>query len=120
MEKHIARLNIEHFRKKFAKETDEGKRLTLLRLLAEWCSRNRRQRRWHGRYAHRRCGFPESTRCRGAYRTRPYRRGALPRNCWDLQPEFSRDHIEIIYPFQSAEERERFICALRTAGLPLD
>ena len=37
-----------------------------------------------------------------------------------LQPEFSRDYIETTYPFQSAEERERFIGALRAAGLPLD
>ena len=37
-----------------------------------------------------------------------------------LQPEFNRDYIETTYPFQSAEERERFIRALRSAGLPLD
>jgi adenylate cyclase len=37
-----------------------------------------------------------------------------------LQPEFSRDYIEKTYPCQSAEERERFIGALRAAGLPLD
>ena len=38
----------------------------------------------------------------------------------ELQPEFNRDYIETTYPFQSAEERERFIGALRAAGLPLD
>jgi adenylate cyclase len=38
----------------------------------------------------------------------------------ELQPEFNRDYIETTYPFQSAEERERFIGALRSAGLPLD
>jgi len=38
----------------------------------------------------------------------------------ELQPEFSREYIETTYPFQSAEERERFIGALRSAGLPLD
>jgi hypothetical protein len=31
----VARLNIEHFRKLLAEETDEAKRRTLLRLLAE-------------------------------------------------------------------------------------
>ena len=35
MDKTIARLNIEHFRKRFAAETDETTRVTLLRLLAE-------------------------------------------------------------------------------------
>ena len=31
----VARLNIEHFRKQLAEETDEGKRQTLRRLLSE-------------------------------------------------------------------------------------
>lgn len=35
MDKAIARLNIEHYRKLLATETDEGKRETLQRLLAE-------------------------------------------------------------------------------------
>jgi hypothetical protein len=35
MDKAIARLNIEHFRKRLATETDETTRQTLLRLLAE-------------------------------------------------------------------------------------
>jgi hypothetical protein len=35
MDKTIARLNIEHFRKRLAAETDEITRQTLLRLLAE-------------------------------------------------------------------------------------
>ncbi len=35
MDKKIARLNIEHFRKRLAVETDETKRQMLLRLLAE-------------------------------------------------------------------------------------
>ncbi len=35
MPKTIARLNIEHFRKLLAKEVDEAKRQTLVRLLAE-------------------------------------------------------------------------------------
>lgn len=35
MDKTIARLNIEHFRKRLAAETDETRRQTLLRLLAE-------------------------------------------------------------------------------------
>jgi len=35
MDKTIARLNIEHFRKKLATEQDERKRLTILRLLVE-------------------------------------------------------------------------------------
>ena len=35
MNKTIARLNIEHFRKRLAMETDETTRQTLLRLLAE-------------------------------------------------------------------------------------
>jgi hypothetical protein len=35
MDKTIARLNIEHFRKRLAGETDETTRQTLLRLLAE-------------------------------------------------------------------------------------
>ncbi len=35
MDKYIARLNIEHFRKLLAKETDEAKRQMLLCLLAE-------------------------------------------------------------------------------------
>jgi hypothetical protein len=35
MDKAIARLNIEHFRKRLSAETDETKRQTLLRLLAE-------------------------------------------------------------------------------------
>lgn len=35
MDKDIARLNIEHFRKLLERETDEAKRSMLLRLLAE-------------------------------------------------------------------------------------
>ena len=35
MDKTIARLNIEHYRRKLATEQDEAKRLTLLRLLAK-------------------------------------------------------------------------------------
>ena len=35
MDRSIARLNIEHYRKKLAEEGDETKRQTLLRLLAE-------------------------------------------------------------------------------------
>jgi hypothetical protein len=35
MDKAVARLNIEHFRKQLATETDETKRQMLLRLLAE-------------------------------------------------------------------------------------
>jgi hypothetical protein len=35
MDMFIARLNIEHFRKQLAEETDETKRQLLLRLLAE-------------------------------------------------------------------------------------
>ncbi len=35
MDRSIARLNIEHFRKKLAEKGDETKRQTLLRLLAE-------------------------------------------------------------------------------------
>lgn len=35
MDKYIARLNIEHFRKLLARETDETKRETLIQLLAE-------------------------------------------------------------------------------------
>ena len=35
MDKTIARLNIDHFRKRLAVETDEAKRQTLLRLLTE-------------------------------------------------------------------------------------
>ena len=35
MDRAIARLNIEHYRKKLAEEGDETKRQTLLRLLAE-------------------------------------------------------------------------------------
>jgi hypothetical protein len=35
MDRTVARLNIEHFRKKLAEEKDEAKRQTLLRLLAE-------------------------------------------------------------------------------------
>ncbi len=35
MDKTVARLNIEHFRKQLATETDETRRQTLLRLLAE-------------------------------------------------------------------------------------
>jgi hypothetical protein len=35
MDKTVARLNIEHFRKKLAVETDEARRQTLMRLLAE-------------------------------------------------------------------------------------
>ena len=35
MDKKIAQLNIEHFRKRLATETDEATRQTLLRLLAE-------------------------------------------------------------------------------------
>ncbi len=35
MDKTVARLNIEHYRKKLAEETDQTTRQTLLRLLAE-------------------------------------------------------------------------------------
>jgi hypothetical protein len=35
MDKTVARLNVEHFRRLITKETDETKRQTLLRLLAE-------------------------------------------------------------------------------------
>jgi hypothetical protein len=35
MDKFVAQLNIEHYRKKLAAETDETKRQILLRLLAE-------------------------------------------------------------------------------------
>ena len=35
MDRTVARLNIEHFRKQLAKETDETKRKVILRLLAE-------------------------------------------------------------------------------------
>ncbi len=35
MDKTVARLNIEHFNKKLATETDETKRQAILRLLAE-------------------------------------------------------------------------------------
>lgn len=35
MDKAVARLNIEHYRRLLARETDETRRLTLLRLLAE-------------------------------------------------------------------------------------
>jgi hypothetical protein len=35
MDKTVARLNIEHFRKKLASETDETRRQQILRLLAE-------------------------------------------------------------------------------------
>jgi hypothetical protein len=35
MDKTVARLNIEHFRKLLSQETDESKRQTLLRLLDE-------------------------------------------------------------------------------------
>jgi len=35
MDKFVANLNIVHFRKQLAEETDEAKRLTLLALLAE-------------------------------------------------------------------------------------
>jgi hypothetical protein len=35
MARSVARLNIEHYRKLLASETDEGKRKTLLQLLAE-------------------------------------------------------------------------------------
>lgn len=35
MDRTIARLNIEHFRRLLAEETDEARRQTLLRLLAE-------------------------------------------------------------------------------------
>jgi hypothetical protein len=35
MDKTVARLNIEHFQKKLATETDETKRRQILRLLAE-------------------------------------------------------------------------------------
>ena len=35
MDEQIARLNIEHFKKKLAFETDEAKRQTLLKLLAD-------------------------------------------------------------------------------------
>lgn len=35
MERTVARLNIEHFRRLLAEETDESKRQRLLRLLAE-------------------------------------------------------------------------------------
>jgi hypothetical protein len=35
MDRNVARLNIEHLRKRLAEETDESKRQTILRLLAE-------------------------------------------------------------------------------------
>lgn len=35
MDRTVARLNIEHYRRLLAKETDEGRRQTILRLLAE-------------------------------------------------------------------------------------
>jgi hypothetical protein len=35
MDRMVARLNIEHFRRQLAAETDDAKRHTLLRLLAE-------------------------------------------------------------------------------------
>ena len=35
MDRTVARLNIEHFRRLLAQETDESRRQTLLRLLAE-------------------------------------------------------------------------------------
>lgn len=35
MDRTVARLNIEHFRKLLAEETDESKRQSILRLLAE-------------------------------------------------------------------------------------
>ncbi len=35
MDKAVARLNIEHYRRKLAEETDETKRQMLIRLLAE-------------------------------------------------------------------------------------
>ena len=35
MDRTVARLNIEHFRRLLAKETDESRRRTLIRLLAE-------------------------------------------------------------------------------------
>jgi hypothetical protein len=35
VDKTVARLNIEHFRRKLAEETDAGRRQTLLQLLAE-------------------------------------------------------------------------------------
>jgi hypothetical protein len=35
MDRTVARLNIEHYRKRLAEETDEAKRQVLLRLLAE-------------------------------------------------------------------------------------
>jgi len=35
MDRTVAHLNIEHFRRKLAEETDETKRQTILRLLAE-------------------------------------------------------------------------------------
>ena len=35
MERFVHRQNLEHFRKQLAEETDEGKRQTLLKLLAE-------------------------------------------------------------------------------------
>lgn len=35
MDRTVAHLNIEHFRKQLANETDEAKRQTLLRLMAE-------------------------------------------------------------------------------------
>ena len=35
MDRTIARLNIEHYRRLLAKETDEARRQTILRLLAE-------------------------------------------------------------------------------------
>jgi hypothetical protein len=35
MDRSVARLNIEHFRRLLARETDETRRQTLLRLLAE-------------------------------------------------------------------------------------
>jgi hypothetical protein len=35
VDKTVARLNIEHYRRLLARETDEARRLTILRLLAE-------------------------------------------------------------------------------------
>jgi len=34
-----------------------------------------------------------------------------------LQPDFSLDYIDATYPFQSADERDAFVAALRRAGL---
>lgn len=52
MDRRVARLNIEHFRRLLAEETDETRRLLLLRLLAEEEAKltdpkpKERKRRW--------------------------------------------------------------------------